>query len=109
MSRKLADPDRSVASKAIANVMLFLDQDTYTLPQIMRRTGLPRSTAHRLLGELVTGSLLERGDAGGYRVETGLRQISGASGRRADGCTGSHPGGVVPGRHPPSCLPKAGQ
>ncbi len=42
-----------------------------TLSQIARHAGLPLSTAHRLLGELVTWGALERDEAGCYRI--GLR------------------------------------
>jgi DNA-binding IclR family transcriptional regulator len=42
-----------------------------TLSQIARHAGLPLSTAHRLLGELVAWGALERDEAGCYRI--GLR------------------------------------
>src|SRR5918996_2054720 len=42
-----------------------------TLSQIARQAGLPLSTAHRLLGELVAWGALERDEAGCYRI--GLR------------------------------------
>lgn len=42
-----------------------------TLSEIARQAGLPLSTAHRMVGELVDWGALERGADGGYRV--GLR------------------------------------
>lgn len=46
-------------------------RQTMTLSQLARHTGMPLSTAHRLLGELVAWGALERDAGGGYRV--GLR------------------------------------
>lgn len=42
-----------------------------TLTELSRRSGLPLSTAHRLVGELTRWGALERGDDGRYRI--GLR------------------------------------
>ncbi|MEV8308269.1 IclR family transcriptional regulator [Streptomyces flavidovirens] len=42
-----------------------------TLSELSRRSGLPVSTVHRMLGELMAWGALERGDNGCYRV--GLR------------------------------------
>ncbi|MFH8292967.1 IclR family transcriptional regulator [Streptomyces sp. NPDC018059] len=42
-----------------------------TLSELSRRSGLPVSTVHRMLGELIAWGALERGDKGCYRV--GLR------------------------------------
>lgn len=42
-----------------------------TLSELARHSGLPVSTAHRMVAELVIWGALERGDDGGYRV--GLR------------------------------------
>ncbi|MCE3556370.1 IclR family transcriptional regulator [Pseudonocardia sp. RS11V-5] len=42
-----------------------------SLTEISRRTGLPLTTTHRLVGELATWGALERGEGGLYRV--GLR------------------------------------
>jgi DNA-binding IclR family transcriptional regulator len=53
------------------------DDHELTLAELVRRTGLPRSTAHRMLGELASLRLLER-TVGGYRLggrlfELGMR------------------------------------
>lgn len=47
------------------------EQPTMTLSQLARRSGLPTSTVHRMLGELIEWGALERGTDGRYRV--GLR------------------------------------
>ena len=47
------------------------------LSQISRRTGLPLTTTHRLVGELTRWGALERDDAGNYRI--GLRLWEAAS------------------------------
>jgi DNA-binding IclR family transcriptional regulator len=47
------------------------DHPELTLTEIAQRTGLPLSTAHRLVGELAAWGALERADDGRYRV--GLR------------------------------------
>jgi DNA-binding IclR family transcriptional regulator len=47
------------------------------LSQISRRTGLPLTTAHRLVGELTRWGALERDDTGNYRI--GLRLWEAAS------------------------------
>lgn len=45
----------------------------YTLSELSRRTGLPLTTAHRLVGELQRWGGLERGGDGRYRI--GLRMV----------------------------------
>jgi DNA-binding IclR family transcriptional regulator len=47
-----------------------------TLSEISRRTGLPLTTTHRLVGELVTGGLLERDSDGRYRIGLRLWEIA---------------------------------
>ncbi len=47
------------------------------LAQISRRTGLPLTTTHRLVGELARWGALERDDSGSYRI--GLRLWEAAS------------------------------
>jgi DNA-binding IclR family transcriptional regulator len=52
------------------------DQPALTLTQLARRAGLPLTTAHRLVAELVHCGLLERGADGEYRVGLRLWEIA---------------------------------
>jgi DNA-binding IclR family transcriptional regulator len=52
------------------------DQPVLTLTQLARRAGLPLTTAHRLVAELVRCGLLERGADGEYRVGLRLWEIA---------------------------------
>jgi DNA-binding IclR family transcriptional regulator len=54
-----------------------------TLTDVARRTGLPVSTTHRLLGELVEGRLLVRNSDGVYTVCRTLRGVVGSRERAA--------------------------
>ncbi|WP_314173197.1 IclR family transcriptional regulator [Streptomyces winkii] len=47
-----------------------------TLTEISRRTGLPLTTAHRLVNELAGWGALERGPEGGYRIGLRLWEIA---------------------------------
>ncbi|MGW6061853.1 IclR family transcriptional regulator [Streptomyces sp. NPDC055189] len=47
-----------------------------TLSELSRRSGLPVSTVHRMLGELLTWGALERGDNGRYRVGLRLWEVA---------------------------------
>lgn len=49
------------------------ERAAYTLSELSRRTGLPLSTTHRLVGELDRWGALERGADGRYRI--GLRLV----------------------------------
>jgi DNA-binding IclR family transcriptional regulator len=68
----------TVLGKALAVLQAFTAEDaTLGFADVVRRTGLPKSTAHRTLGELVDHGLLERVD-GRYRLaalvfELGMR------------------------------------
>ena len=68
----------SVLERAVALLDAFAaDDHELGLAELVRRTGLPKSTAHRMLGELVALRLVER-TAGGYRLggrlfELGMR------------------------------------
>jgi hypothetical protein len=66
---------RSVVSKAAVILLSFRDGASYSLTEIVNVTGLPRSTAYRLICELVTWRMLERVDDGGYRLGLSLRLI----------------------------------
>lgn len=64
--------------KAVALLLAFTPRDRgVSLAELVRRTGLSKSTAHRMLGDLVDVGLLER-TANGYRLsgmvfELGMR------------------------------------
>lgn len=65
-------PRQSVASRVLSILDTFTaDRTALTLSEVCRRTGLPASTAHRMLRELVTWGALERTEEGRYVV--GLR------------------------------------
>ena len=62
----------SVTGRALAVLAAFdAERPSLTLTGIAHRTGLPLSTAHRLVAELVAWGALERDEHGGYRI--GLR------------------------------------
>jgi DNA-binding IclR family transcriptional regulator len=53
------------------------ERSAHTLSELSRRTGLPLSTTHRMVGELSQWGALERGPDGRYRI--GLRLVELAS------------------------------
>ena len=56
-----AAPGASVLGRAIGLLRAIgEDDDTVTLAELGRRTGLPRSTVHRLVGELLALGMLDR-------------------------------------------------
>ncbi|MEO6082490.1 MAG: IclR family transcriptional regulator [Umezawaea sp.] len=62
----------SVLARGLRLLGAFTERrTTMTLSELARHSGLPLSTAHRLLGELVEWGAVERTDSGYYRV--GLR------------------------------------
>lgn len=68
---------RSVASRVTAILMAFSSGGSHSLTELAGLAGLPISTTHRLVGELVSRRVLERTDGGGYRVGLPLRMIGG--------------------------------
>jgi DNA-binding IclR family transcriptional regulator len=70
---------RSVASRVSAILMSFRSGGTHSLTELAGLAGLPISTTHRLVGELVSRRVLERTEGGGYRVGLPLRMIGGLS------------------------------
>jgi DNA-binding IclR family transcriptional regulator len=65
---------RTVPGKLLGVLDAFShERSAYSLSELARRTGLPMSTAHRLVGELVRWGGLERGADGRYRI--GLRLV----------------------------------
>jgi DNA-binding IclR family transcriptional regulator len=64
----------SVPAKLLSLLDAFTQgHSAYTLSELARRTGLPLTTAHRLVGELEGWGGVERGADGRYRI--GLRMV----------------------------------
>lgn len=68
-----AGQSRSVASRVAAILLAVAEAPDSSLTEASQRTGLPLSTAHRLLRDLVRGRLLERTADGRYRVRSPLQ------------------------------------
>ncbi|MFT4288529.1 IclR family transcriptional regulator [Nocardioides sp.] len=65
----------TVLGKAVAILRAFGPSDTVLpLAELVRRTGLPKGTAHRVAGDLVTHRLLDKGPHG-YRLAGGLFEL----------------------------------
>jgi DNA-binding IclR family transcriptional regulator len=65
---------QSVPGKLLGVLDVFShERSAHSLSELARRTGLPLSTTHRLVGELVRWGGLERGADGRYRI--GLRLV----------------------------------
>ena len=75
MSGNNIDSGRSVTSKISAILHTFTQGSEHGLTEIASLAGLPISTAHRLIGELVDHQLLQRTPDGSYRVGLPLRII----------------------------------
>lgn len=70
-------PIVSVGARLLAVLEAFSEHSPLlTLSEISRRTGLPLTTAHRLVGELAAGGLLERDLSGRYRIGLRLWEIA---------------------------------
>jgi DNA-binding IclR family transcriptional regulator len=80
MTEHVTAAGRTVISKAAVILMTYLDGDVHTLTEIAAATGLPLSTAHRLVRELAAWRILERTDEGDYCVGLPLRLIGSAGG-----------------------------
>lgn len=76
MSGNLSGVGRSVAGKITAILLIFTTGESFSMTEVVRRTGLSSSTAHRLLGELEAERLLERDEQGQYRTALPLRTIA---------------------------------
>lgn len=75
MAGRTGSPGDSLLGRAHRILTAFSeDEPELDIPALVRRTGLPRSTAHRLATELVLLGLLDR-TADGYSVGTGLWEI----------------------------------
>ena len=73
---KSAAPERGTAlGKAVLVLQAFSAEDRgVTFTELTERTGLPKSTLHRILGELVALKLVDR-DGGRYRLGGGLFEL----------------------------------
>ena len=68
MSGNSLDSGRTVTSKLVAILMTFTEGDAHPLPEICRLTGLPVSTAYRLVCQLTAHQILVRAEDGAYRA-----------------------------------------
>ena len=66
------EDERTTLARALAVLAVFsTEQPRLTLAEITRRSGLPHSTCHRIVGELAAWGALERDDGRGFTI--GLR------------------------------------
>jgi DNA-binding IclR family transcriptional regulator len=69
-------PGASVLGRAIGLLRAFgEDDDAVTLAELGRRTGLPRSTVHRLAGELLALGMLDRTPDGSVTLGASLWEL----------------------------------
>lgn len=69
--------DRSVLARASTVLRSFTDDATVlSLAEISRRTGIPKSSLHRLLGQLIDCGMLERGPNGTYHLGLSLFELA---------------------------------
>jgi IclR family transcriptional regulator, acetate operon repressor len=73
---RTVEPGRSVVSKLAAILTSFSAGSEHSLNELVHWTGLPMSTTHRLLHQLVADELLQRTDGGGFAVSSALRKLS---------------------------------
>lgn len=68
---------KTVTSRVLSILETFSpDRIELSLSDISRRTGLPLTTAHRLVGELTEWGALERAESGRYRVGLRLWEVA---------------------------------
>lgn len=75
MAGNANEPGRTVTSKLAAILVAFTNGRDYTLSELAMQTNLAVSTVHRLLGDLVRTSLIERPDGCTYRPGPTLRGL----------------------------------
>ena len=68
-------PGRSVTSKVTGLLRCFLAGGDHSLSELARLGGLPVSTTHRLVNELIDAGVLDRGDDGTYRIGAMLSML----------------------------------
>ena len=81
MSPRTGTTGRSVVSKAAVILLSFLNGASYSPTEIAATTGLPSTTARRLIRELAAWKILECTDEGAYRLGRSLQLIGYTSGR----------------------------
>lgn len=82
MSGRNAMPGRSVVSKMLGILEVFTgDRTEWSLSEIARASGLPTSTVHRLIQELVEWGGLERTRDGKYTVGLRLWEVAARANR----------------------------
>ncbi|MBC3190569.1 IclR family transcriptional regulator [Pseudonocardia sp. C8] len=71
-------PARSGVTARVLDVLgaFTAEAPALGLTDIARRTGLPLTTVHRIVGELAAGGALDRGDDGRYRIGLRLWEIA---------------------------------
>jgi DNA-binding IclR family transcriptional regulator len=74
MAGNAVESGRTVTSKVTAILMAFADGTDWSLSELARLTGIPLTTTHRLVTELVAAQLLERAPQG-YRVGPALSRL----------------------------------
>lgn len=80
---RTADPGRSVAQRVLAVLEAFeAHGPSHSLTRIAELTGLPVSTAHRIVGELTEWGALTRDAQGRYQVGIRLWELAQNAGRR---------------------------
>lgn len=72
-------PGRSVVSKLSAIMLLFTEGGTLSLSEIAERSGLPMSTAHRMVCDLSAWRILERDQNRHFRPSLAMRALGGTS------------------------------
>ncbi len=76
MAGRVSTPGATVVSRALSLLFAFDDQHRrLTLTELASRADLPLPTAHRLVGELVTGGALSRRSDGRYVVARRLWSV----------------------------------
>lgn len=80
---RTGEPGRTVAGRVLSLLEAFETRGpALTLTQLSEVTGMPASTAHRLVGELVDWGALARDEQGRYRVGMRLWEVSQSADRR---------------------------
>lgn len=73
----MTEPHASVLERALRILETFQSwPESLTLSEMSRRTGIPLSTTHRIVGELTAWGALEREPSGRYRVGLRLWEVA---------------------------------